>query len=578
LGFGLFHDDYVHRSRLQQADWTFSDLVYASRLGTTTRMVRFWWALEEQFWQPFRPISFGLMKGAYTLGDWRPGAMHGVSLAWHWLNAMLVALVADRLLGRRGWATVAGIVFAIHPGHVLAVHWIACQTELIVTSFLLGCLLFHRRSMGWPTGIILRLNSEDQIEQRPVTWPALTGAWLCFVAALGCRENAIVFPAVLLSFDVLIHQEAASRGWGSLIRRLWPAYLGFAVIGVAFLILRNGYLQGLPPTGRPHLVPPGDPEFFRFLADKFMLYWLALYAFVPSVQVGVFDGLRSHPALLYGAGVATIVYIVSLVWFCCRGRRVVWALMAWPIIALLPVLPVFAGQHHMYWPLAGVAVLSGAIGARLTDLEQSIKWMGKTRFGRSLTVFALVGFAAGSWIGGRVFLGTVATEHRWMDELTKNGEEIRDGDHLFIVDFPALAAFATPGIEESLGVKNLTLHALTVCPSVDARESQTEVQVTGERRLRVSAKGDAYFSGELGRTVLQVGGRRDPLNDGDAAGNEIFDVTVIETSERGVLELDFTFLRPLTSKGFHFFTAGNGRSCSKLHLTTAYASRLATKK
>ena len=90
-----------------------------------------------------------------------------------------------------------------------------------------------------------------------------------------------MFPAILLAFDGLILFRPNRGSAMRFLRDRWAAYLGFALIGIGFLVLRNRYLVGLPPTGRPHLVPPGDPEFFRFIADKFMLYWLALYAFVP---------------------------------------------------------------------------------------------------------------------------------------------------------------------------------------------------------------------------------------------------------------------------------------------------------
>lgn len=146
---GLFLDDHAHYAHLRESPWTIQGLVEASRLGIVGDVMDLWGRREAGL-RFFRPVAFAIMKLEYTLVGWHPLPMHLLSLGWHFLCAMLAGELAYRCFGQRFWAAVAAALLAIHPGHVATVYWIACQTELITTAFLLMATLAYARYANWP--------------------------------------------------------------------------------------------------------------------------------------------------------------------------------------------------------------------------------------------------------------------------------------------------------------------------------------------------------------------------------------------------------------------------------------------
>ena len=145
---GLWLDDHLHFQQLQKAGWSFRDLLDASRLDAGVKRVSFWGSAEHHL-RFFRPVAFGLMKAEYSLVGWRPGGMHVFNLLWHVAVAYMVgALVAGVLRDQVG-GTLAALLFAAFPDHVLSVYWISCQPELMVTFFFLAATLAYGRWAGW---------------------------------------------------------------------------------------------------------------------------------------------------------------------------------------------------------------------------------------------------------------------------------------------------------------------------------------------------------------------------------------------------------------------------------------------
>src|SRR5262249_8525028 len=152
------------------------------------------------------------------------------------------------LMRRLGATTIVALavacLFAIHPGHVATVQWIASQTELMVSAFLLGATLCHARWRGWGGG-----------PAGGVGW--VSGRLRGFLAALGCRENAVMLPLVLLAADWAVARRRDSsvpRRAGALL-----AYVPHAAVIAGYLALRSQMLGGAALPPKPYVIPPGDP-------------------------------------------------------------------------------------------------------------------------------------------------------------------------------------------------------------------------------------------------------------------------------------------------------------------------------
>ncbi len=165
---GLYLDDYAHYEHLQDGDWSYRSAVDAARLGIVGEVLDLW-GRQEAGLRFYRPVAFWIMRAEYTLVHWRPFAMHLFSLAWHFGCCALIGVIVAKFLGRRFWGLVAACLMAIHPGQASTVQWIACQTELMTTFFLLTGVLAYAKHACWPVpwcGINRQVRSRGRIPSR----------------------------------------------------------------------------------------------------------------------------------------------------------------------------------------------------------------------------------------------------------------------------------------------------------------------------------------------------------------------------------------------------------------------------
>jgi protein O-mannosyl-transferase len=158
-------------------------------------------------YMPFTWLSFAL---DHALGRMDPWGYHLASLLLHAANAVLVYLVARRLLtvalqtavDTRAGAAVAGLLFALHPQRVESVAWISDRATILCGTFYLLAVLAYLRAVGAPDG------------RRRMRWGA--ASLVAFAAALLSKGMAMSLPITLLVLDVY-----PLRRW----RAGWPRVL-----------------------------------------------------------------------------------------------------------------------------------------------------------------------------------------------------------------------------------------------------------------------------------------------------------------------------------------------------------------
>jgi len=547
---GLYLDDHAHFEHLRHGDWSFGSAVEASRLGIVGQVIDLWGRREAGLLF-FRPVAFWIMKAQYTLAGWDPLVMHVFSLGWHTACALLTGALAMWCLGRRSWATVAACLMAIHPNHVATVYWIACQTELLATAFLLVGTLAYARHAGWPHRMFLRDADAPRCipdsARRAIT-PAAVLAILCYALALGCRENAVLFPLVCLAGDRLCGTVRRRRV------RIEHAVMGGVLVG--YFALRWVALGGLPLPPKPYLMPVTDPEFPQFLLHKISIYLTALFFYVPIVPIGGRVFFSTRPAWLYG-GLALVLLLLALIAWAYRFRRS----LAWPLVwmacFLAPVLPVFASSHHLYLPSVGwgllvTAGLAALAGHTRTAARRSSR-VGLAACGVIVGLHALA-LPMMSWSMGFTYTRGTLVEDLLIRDVVTRGRPLRNGDHLFFVNMPILAYYAVPAIKERLGLTELYGHALTFAPDLIHMSAPGYIEQLDGYTLRVRApEQERYFEGITGRTLLEVMGLSGRIEENETINAELFEVRPTRVDEQGVAQIEFSFRQPLASPEFHFF-------------------------
>jgi len=547
LDYGLFMDDYAHYRQLREADWSLGDLVDACRLDLSGGVIDLWW-MPECTLRFFRPIAFGIMKLTYTLGGWRPAAAHVASLFWHLAACILLMLLLRRLGISRRIAWIVACLFATHPGHVATVQWIASQTELIVTTLLLGAMLCWAEFRGWPSGVIER--TKPRVVEHRRAWGV--ACLLLFAAALGCRENAVVFPFVILAVEPLMRGEQR--------RRVVSIYACFGVVIGAYWALRTHYLGGLATPPRPYIVPPGAEDFFPYIIDKACYYLLGEFLLAPCVPIGGLAYFHERPTVFYGL---TLFIVVVLVFLFIKNRLSARGVLGPACLFgfMAPVLPAFESPHHLYLPGVGWAIVAalfiqevgGYVPGRTPSEPLRMKLAG---FGSLATVLV---FGVATHFFSMALDTAQAVEDHVVEEIAEAPRPVADGDTLYIANLPMIAHYVRLAVEERTGARDLKVIPLTWAPRLLGVATPTELVRIDERTIEMCVRGDRYFSGPVRLLVEQSNGGVSPIKLNQPVVRTDFTATPVAGDADGITALRFTFNRSIAQAGVHLFWGSKTR-------------------
>jgi tetratricopeptide (TPR) repeat protein len=321
---------------------------------------RFWGFLSEgeleAYNKPiYRPIPMLILYLVYQAFGPQAWSFHLISVLIHALNVVLVFLLASELLResikekvaegipvKTALPLVPALLFATHPAGTEAIAFIQGVNELVyVTFFLLALYIYIKASR--------------------VTGCVLSAA--VFFLSLLCKETAVMFPALLLSYDIIVRgrfrrpllhaQKSAAR------------YIPFILAAAVYFVIRN-FVMGESV--------PGDMISSLFgiktLANDIVL--LIQYMLKLLIPVNLHYNHRVAPVGSFietRLAVSSVIFVLGL--FLCyklaRYDRLGLFAVCWIIIPLAPVLHISAigqpslGERYLYLPQAGYAMLLGTL-------------------------------------------------------------------------------------------------------------------------------------------------------------------------------------------------------------------------
>jgi hypothetical protein len=147
---------------------------------------------------------------------------------------------------------------------------------------------------------------------------------------------------------------------------------------------------------------------------------------------------------------------------------------------------------------------------------------------------------------------------------------------IFFINLPFVNIYARYHIDEALGrgaklgvvrqdEPTYRTHVLTYAPDLLRMEAPCRLEQLDAYRFRVSIDADRpYFSGALGRFLIEGLRPSGRLNTGDRIAGELFDTAVIRADDQGVRELEFNFHQPLASERFCFYVGTPGCAAARV--------------
>jgi protein O-mannosyl-transferase len=321
--------------------------------GLTWQAVTWAFTTTEPYYQPLPRLSHVV---DYQLWGTNAAGHHAASVIVHALNAALLfgflwtmlAAVSLSTVERLMLATGVAVAFAIHPLQVESVAWMSGRTQLLCTTFGIGCLwAYVAKTRRWVV-------------------------WILFGAALLCKPMAVALPFAMLILDFYPLRRYERTSWSRLFgeKAVLIAVCVFAAVATAATESNAGglmvRLDSVPVSQRLWLM------FYNLAFYPWKLLWPASLS--PYYPLGE-DLSLSQPPIL-----ASILFVVAItatsVW--CR-RRVPAVGAAWmgyavfilPVSGLLQTGGQTVASRYAYLAMVPLLLLAGATVvwlSRRTDL------------------------------------------------------------------------------------------------------------------------------------------------------------------------------------------------------------------
>lgn len=550
LGEGFWLDDHWHQVRIREIGWSFGEL-----LGATTiephRLIGAWWQDQPVRWQYSRPAAVLLMKVVQGLSGGSPAAQHGVSLLLHFATACMVHQLCFLLTRHRFWSVVGGLFFVVYAHGIFTVPWLAAQNAVLQTALMLGAVLCYIHASGLDIGP--RVATSDEVPP-PLGRLAFLGAVGLWVIALFSRESAIIFPAIVLAFDWAF-------GGRRCVWRRRRAHLLLVLLALAYAIWRLVWYYHPMPS--PYVRGFGDEGSLTFCAIKLLHYicssiWQSPMMFGPT---GRFDPLREVPGdcLL----MLIIVTVLGTGFFiACRGVRGNWIGPLWLVLTVLPVVPIMATPQSGYpcgVPFA-VAMILGP------GLSRTMHRKGRGRISGPVALALLISTCLCVRVYRATWESLLAAERYTISEIGVDPPS-NDVTDMFFLNLPFANVYVRDHLAEHLGdaMSDIRCHVLTYAPELLGMAQPCELTQRDAFSFSIKVAGRPYFSGLLGRYLIEAMRAHGPMNTGEIVRGDLFDVQIVRAEEAGVRELRFIFRQPLASEAYRFYLSTP--YCGALRLT-----------
>jgi len=538
---GLFNpfiiDDYTYLDTVHDLTWSGAVAVLDSpTMDQDASGV--WWTpnFDFPFYRPLAILTFAL---DYAVWGMNPFGYHLTNVALHLLCTLLVWRLGRRLLDSARGALAAATIFAIHPVHSEAVLWISGRFDLLACAAVMGATLAYLR---W----------QEASGGRRFAFLSL----LLFAFGLGCKETAIMWPAVIVLCELLRWRGPAatyrprSLAWGA---------VAVGLVTVLYLAQRFrlfGGLGNLPPPYGVDLSAPGAVGQILF---NLALYLLDFVFFVQVDAIYLADFWRNN-VLFFAVCIAGALAVLAACWRIAGGTPAFRSAMAFSALFAAPALLAMPGERNVYLACVGVALIGGAVYAAV------VNWASEVPARRSRVARAARGLVALCAI-------IVCVEHLLMWRVANGAERVyRDllaaipdppvDARIYIVNQSPLNAVGfTQGVKLRYGREDVLACALTVSPQLEGISTDRVVR-TGPRTIRVVRDNGAFFSSFLEQFLMFS--RPDKL--AESARRVDLELVRSVDVDAPVTELEFRLPYALDDDRLFLFTWDNSHLQSQVDL------------
>lgn len=300
-------------------------------------------------YRPVVTLGFAL---DYLVWKLNPFGYHLPNILFHTLNALLVYILMEMILGSSLAAFVTALFFSIHPVQTEAVAWISGRGNVLSLFFFL---------LSFCSFVRFRREKRNKYYYMSL---------ILFIAALLCKEMAITLFIMLVIYDIYYRTEEAKKPAGNI-----KIYVPFIITAILYMLLR--YLV----LGRQSQTVFWGGSFINtmFTMAKSLVQYIFLFMFPVNLNIDP-DVVRVATSVLEPGVLISIIILAGLAATAVYSYRrikgvsfgIVWFLVALiPVSNLIPIDALYA-ERFMYLPSIGVFMVAGVLISRIIKREKAI--------------------------------------------------------------------------------------------------------------------------------------------------------------------------------------------------------------
>ena len=526
----FFIDDYIYLDTVHDLTWSgIPEIFTTATMDEDASGV--WWTPKGllPFYRPLAILTFAV---DYQIWGMNPFGYHLVNLLWHLLCTYLTWRLAGRLSRNARLAFAAATIFALNPIHTEAVVWISGRFDLMVCASALGSVLAY-------------VNWRDR-DGASHWWGVLS--IVCFVIGLGCKETALILPAVYVAFELLRPRSTDAR-------RITPAFIVAVVVVTVITLL---YLAGrfclfgglgtLPPPYGVDLSSPTAVGILLWNVSQYLLGF-ALFIQIDAIYLSAF--WAGHPRL-FGALVGLSLMVLVACWYVAKRSRLFWIGVTWVVLFTAPALMAMPGERNVYLASVGIALIGTSVFAGLIErFQANFVHAGRlSRLAAGVVAVFSVMTVVELMVMGRV--GGVANQV-YEDLLAALPDPPPDTRIFIINQCPLNAVGFTQGVKLLYGRDDVVACALTLAPQLEGLSWDT-VYRTGPSSIRIVRQDGVFFQSFIERFLLF---NQPPSALPESAKRMNLRLVTVPESFDAVTELELALPRNLDAGRDFFFTWDN---------------------
>jgi len=276
----------------------------------------------------FRPLQIFTYLINYSIGRLDVFGYHLTNIIFHILTALVFFWLVQILFRDILLSVLAALIFIIHPVHTEAVAYISGRADVMVAFFMILSFCVYLKNT------------------QKLTILGFSIMCLSFLGALLSRENALIFPVLILLYH-FTYKNAISK----------KAFLGILCTVMVYAVWRWMVFQGLTvEQSTPTTFWQRTPGLFVALANYIRLL---LVPFDLHMEYGGLLFNWNEPKIYIG--LALLLSLLFLAYKKRKDHRVLFPI-GWFIITLLPAMNIvplnsYMAEHWLYIPSMGYAML-----------------------------------------------------------------------------------------------------------------------------------------------------------------------------------------------------------------------------